>query len=146
MIELYCDGGASPNPGEGGIGFVAFREGEIILRGYQYLGDNITNNQAEFTAAVNALGYTISYLKPEEIQLYTDSMLVYGSTLNPGDKGYYNIKDPKLVPFHEALMELLSKYPAIKTNWVSRKENALADVLSQRARNTRSSKVLQFGE
>lgn len=146
MIEIYCDGGATPNPGEGGIGFVIFRDGEIIITGYQFLGYNKTNNQTEFAAAVNSLAIVKQVLNVKKVTLYTDSQLVYASALKPGTKGYKNVVSRKLIGFHEALLEIICKFEEVKVVKIDRKENGLADALSQRARNLKTSKIIQYGE
>lgn len=53
-VTIYTDGAAIPNPGHGAYGAVlmtANHQREIS----GYIGDNVTNNAAEITAAIEAL-------------------------------------------------------------------------------------------
>lgn len=74
---IFTDGSSRPNPGPGGWGVVAVREGEIVTELYGQDGDT-TNNRMELTAIIEALKITA----PEEAQtIYTDSELC-SNTLN----------------------------------------------------------------
>ena len=45
--KLQFDGGARGNPGVGGAGAVLYKNDQEEWSNKSYLGDNITNNQAE---------------------------------------------------------------------------------------------------
>ena len=53
MIEIYTDGGANPNPGEGGLGILLLHE-QHRLEIWEYY-DHATNNFLELTAILHAL-------------------------------------------------------------------------------------------
>lgn len=78
----FTDGGARPNPGHAGHGFAIFQGSsamdhaeEPVCTGYQYLGNNRTNNFAEYSGVLAAL-QTLRPLKPQHTVIATDSSLV----------------------------------------------------------------------
>ena len=55
-ITIYTDGGSRGNPGKAAIGVVFCNEmGQTIEKFGEYLGDNFTNNDAEYMAVIFAL-------------------------------------------------------------------------------------------
>lgn len=66
---IFTDGGAAPNPGPGGWGFVHVENGEILHKQHGRHPDT-TNNRMELTALIEALRYL-----PEdaELTIYSDS-------------------------------------------------------------------------
>ena len=79
MIQVYCDGACSGNPGPGGWAFVIPSLG-IEKSGYQ---DATTNNRMELTAVIEALSYlsstnTCNY-NNQEVEIITDSQYVVKS-------------------------------------------------------------------
>ena len=131
MLEIYCDGE------EGGIGFVIYNDGIKKISGYQYIGKNITNVQAEFTAAINSLCFALEYFPFNEAILYT-SVLVIDSI-----SGVVNIKEASLIPFYELLIKIITLFKSVEL-----KQNKNFDVLalSEMARNLKKSKVIQHGQ
>ena len=63
-IIIYTDGGSRGNPGKAAIGVVFCNEHEQIIKKFgEYLGDNLTNNDAEYQAIIFALKkFKASYL------------------------------------------------------------------------------------
>ena len=53
-LEIFTDGGCSPNPGRGGWGFVAVQDGRSIKECYGGERDT-TNNRMEITGIIKAL-------------------------------------------------------------------------------------------
>jgi ribonuclease HI len=146
MLVVNSDGGASPNPGEGGIGFVVFRGDKPVLEGYQYLGDGVTNNQAEFSAAINGLSYVIQVFKEGKVTLRTDSRLVYGSLMPHSHPHHMTIRNEKLLPFANALKALVGVFTEFTVEHISRDENKIADILSRTARKEKTVRIMQLGE
>ncbi len=54
MLEIFCDGACSGNPGKGGWAFVVFEDDIEIFSNSGYC-ENTTNNRMELTAAINAI-------------------------------------------------------------------------------------------
>lgn len=134
-IYVYFDGLCEPvNPG--GIatyGFVTYRNGELLhagggVAGAGYLGDDVTNNVAEYTALVRALEWLVERGLCEELVVRGDSQLVIKQL-----KGEYAVRSQRLAPLHRRVRELLSRFPSVKFEWVPREENGEADSLSRAA-------------
>lgn len=70
-VEIWTDGGCSPNPGKGGWGaLLIFEDNELELYGRE---GETTNNRMELTAVLNALSVL---LVPCDVTLYSDSKYV----------------------------------------------------------------------
>ncbi|GAI92066.1 unnamed protein product, partial [marine sediment metagenome] len=55
-VIIYTDGGSRGNPGKAAIGVVFTNEKKQVFKKYsEYLGDNLTNNEAEYQAVIFAL-------------------------------------------------------------------------------------------
>lgn len=71
-MEIFTDGGCSPNPGCGGWAAVIVQSGQVIKR-LSGGEPHATNNQMEFRAAIEAL----KWLDPDRpATIYSDSRLV----------------------------------------------------------------------
>ena len=72
---LFTDGGARGNPGPGAVGIVIEKDKEVIFAKGKYLGDNLTNNQAEYRAILGGLKVATE-MGVKEIKCNLDSELV----------------------------------------------------------------------
>ena len=55
-IVIYTDGGSRGNPGAAAIGVVFCNEKEEVIKKFgEFLGDHMTNNDAEYQAVIFAL-------------------------------------------------------------------------------------------
>jgi len=86
ILEIYIDGASRNNPGKGACAYIFVLNDEIIFKQSAYLGD-ITNNQAEYTALINALDKAIEYTR-WIIKVYSDSELVVNQM-----NGKWRVKD-----------------------------------------------------
>ncbi len=127
-IIAYTDGGARGNPGPAAAGVVFCNEKkEIIEKHSKYLGDNLTNNVAEYEAAIFALQkfksrFGKELAKKTEIEIVTDSELMYKQF-----KGEYKITDEKMQKLFVELRNLTIDFKKVKMKAVSRKYNTDAD-------------------
>lgn len=83
-LELFTDGSTRPtNPGPSGYGAALFRDDEMVATSSGYLGDSVTNNQAEYSALVAGLFMAEEYidLDDKELIVRSDSMLVINQVL-----------------------------------------------------------------
>lgn len=90
VIKIWCDGAYKPSTGQGGIGIVWTKNGEIIKtysKGYKV--ENLTNQIMEVLAAIVALNAIKNTV--ESIEVITDSMYVVG-TMTKNWKRKANIK------------------------------------------------------
>ena len=119
MIVIHIDGASFGNPGPSGAGFVVLEHGRPVHRESIPLGYS-TNNRAEYQALLAALRWVLTNRPGEEIEIRTDSALLYNQL-----RGSYRVKDPELARLLESARALLAKVPA-DVVWMSRQHN-LAD-------------------
>ncbi len=127
-ISIYTDGGARGNPGPAAAGAVFYNEKREKIKEYgKYLGDNLTNNEAEYMAAIFGLEKFKSFFgkriaKETEVVLCSDSELLVNQ-LN----GKYKIENEKLQPLFLKLWNLRLDFRKVKISAVSRTKNKDAD-------------------
>jgi len=80
---VFTDGGATPNPGPGGWGYVYVRDGQIVSHKHGSSPDT-TNNRMELTALIEAYK---SLPLDCEIEVFSDSNLCV-QTINEWAKGW----------------------------------------------------------
>jgi ribonuclease HI len=132
MIEIYFDGAAEPtNPGIGTYGFVIYKNGKRIQKGKGALGDNISNNQSEYTALIKA----IECLIEEGLAEVDDNVLVHGDSqlVIRQMQGRYSVNAERIIPLYKKASTLVEKIRRIQFKWIPREENEEADTLSHRA-------------
>ncbi|NCN87194.1 ribonuclease HI family protein [archaeon] len=107
MLTTNSDGGARGNPGPAGIG-VIIREGEKILEEYsEYIGDNKTNNVAEYMGIIRALEIASKHTN-KEITCILDSELVVKQLL-----GKYQVKSPSMRELFLKVQKLQNRFDKI---------------------------------
>jgi len=133
-IIIYTDGGSRGNPGKAGIGVVFCNEKEQEIKKYsQYLGDDMTNNEAEYGAVIFALKKFKSVFgkelaKKSEIEVRSDSELLV-KQLN----GEYKILNDKIQPLFLQIWNLKFDFGKVKFKAVPREKNKEADRLVNEA-------------
>ena len=133
-IIIYTDGGSRGNPGPAAIGTVFCNErGEILKKYSQYLGDGLTNNEAEYRAVIFALNKFKSLFgkklaQNSELEIRSDSELLTNQ-LN----GKYKILEPKIQSFFLTIWNLKLDFKKIKFRYISREKNKEADRLVNEA-------------
>ncbi len=124
---LYADGAARGNPGPAGAGAVLLDgEGRVLAEMTRALG-HATNNVAEYTGLIIGLEEALR-LGVDEIDVRMDSLLVVEQM-----RGRWRIRHPNMKPLALRAGELLARFPKRSIAHVPRDQNALADVLSNRA-------------
>ena len=119
---MYFDGAA--NVHGCGIGAVLVSpEGNRFLTSGK-LEFPYTNNIAEYEACIMDLNLAID-MEIEELEAYGDSSLIIFQT-----RGEYKTKDPKLIPYHQHLVELIKKFKDVSFVYVPRSQNQFADALA----------------
>jgi ribonuclease HI len=137
VVEIYCDGACSGNPGPGGYGAILRYQGRTKeISGGEVL---TTNNRMELTAAIEALR---QLTRPCRVTVTTDSQyLVKGMTEwieGWQRKGWRNSKKEPVLnrDLWEALLELAS-FHSINWRWVrghdGHIENERCDTLAREA-------------
>src|SRR3989344_8096442 len=99
-IIIYTDGGSRGNPGKAAIGVVFCNEmGQKIKEFSEYLGDNLTNNDAEYQAVIFALKkfksvFGKSEAKNTKLEIRSDSELLVNQM-----NGKYKLENEKIQKF-----------------------------------------------
>lgn len=133
-IIIYTDGGSQGNPGPAAIGFVFCNEKNQIIRKYsEYLGQDFTNNEAEYKAIISSLKkfkalFSKELAKNTEIEIKSDSELAV-KQLN----GEYKILDSKIQPLFLEVWNLKFDFKRLKFKLIRREKNKEADKLVNEA-------------
>lgn len=143
-IIIYTDGGSRGNPGKAAIGVVFCNEqGQPIKKYGEYLGDGLTNNEAEYSAVIFALKkfkamFGKALAENSEVEIRTDSELM-AKQLN----GEYKIENEKIQKFFIEIWNLKIDFKAIKVKHIPREKNSEADRLVNEAldRETRANSL-----
>ena len=129
---LRVDGASRGNPGQAGAGLVLEKDGEVILRMGEYLGE-ATNNEAEYRALIlgvrqgRCLGFS-------ELKIYSDSELLVRQM-----RGEYRVKNPRLQELYFQAVKDLGAFRKVSFSHVPREENREADRLANLAIDARGS-------
>lgn len=125
MIQTNSDGGSRGNPGQGAIGVIVRKNGEILTKYSAKIGKLVTNNVAEYEALIKALELASNYTKGE-LTCYLDSELVVKQLL-----GEYRVRNPKLLELFLNVQKLQENFEKIIYKHVSRwdKFQQIADEL-----------------
>ncbi|MBU0476512.1 ribonuclease HI family protein [Patescibacteria group bacterium] len=130
-IVIFTDGASRGNPGPASIGAVFCNEKKQVIKEYsQYLGDNSTNNEAEYQAVIFALKkfkqlFGKKLAKSSEVELKSDSEFLV-KQLN----GLYKVLDAKIQPLFLEVWNLKLDFQKVKFKAISRENNKMADRLA----------------
>lgn len=129
-ITIYTDGGARGNPGKAGAGVIALEGEKKIFELKKYLGDQKTNNWAEYEALALALTEAKKRgFAGRAIEVRMDSELIVKQMNNE-----YQIKEETLWPqYMKAHNLLVAHFSETKFVHVPREENKEADRLVNEA-------------
>jgi len=125
-FEIFTDGACKGNPGEAAIGVVINCDGKRVTEISKPIGE-ATNNIAEYSALVFGLQESL-VLRADEVNVYTDSELVYKQVI-----GAYKIKNAKLKFLNEQVKSLCRGFKSFKISHIPREKNKLADSLANQA-------------
>ncbi len=99
MKKIYTDGGSRGNPGKAACAFLVVEDEKITQAFVRFLGDNLTNNEAEYSAIIFAL----ETIKSREVEIISDSELVIRQIT-----GKYKINKPQLQLLYQKVIGLIS--------------------------------------
>ncbi|MGB9598390.1 MAG: ribonuclease HI family protein [Minisyncoccales bacterium] len=129
-VIIYTDGGSEGNPGKGAIAFIFVNEqGKIINEYSQEIEGKITNNEAEYLAAIISLKKFKQFFgkklaKNTEIEIRSDSSLLVNQM-----KGVYKILEEKIKPLFLELWNLKIDFKKVEFKLIPREKNQRADSL-----------------
>jgi ribonuclease HI len=123
-LSLVFDGGSLGNPGKGYGSFRLSVDGvHMPIRELQ-LGDDVTNNQAEYRTLLEGLNEAVQFLMANgldpadaSITIVTDSKLVVEQV-----NGNWKVKNEGLKPLRAQAVQLLGQFGASRISWQPRKE------------------------
>jgi ribonuclease HI len=123
-FKLQFDGCSKSNPGIAGAGAVIYKFNEEISSKIKFVGNNETNNVAEYTGLIIGLKEAIN-LNIKSIRVEGDSMLVIKQM-----KGEYKVKSANLIYLYNEAKLLEKEFQCISFNHIYRENNKRADELS----------------
>ncbi|MBC7112696.1 MAG: ribonuclease HI family protein [Candidatus Methanomethyliales bacterium] len=147
-VILMFDGLCEPyNPG--GIatyGFVVYQNGIKIYEeggfvGAGILGDDVSNNVAEYTALVKGMEHIIDSGYRGHLIVKGDSQLVMRQM-----RGDYAVRARRLIRLHERAKQLVQYFESVAFEWVPREENVDADRLCRVAYEDFIRKIKKISE
>jgi ribonuclease HI len=133
-IIIYTDGGSRGNPGKAGIGVVFCNEmGQEIKKYGEYLGDNLTNNEAEYSAVIFALKkfkalFGKALAENSEVEIRADSEFLVKQM-----NAEYKILDEKIQKLFIEVWNLKLDFKLVKFKHIAREKNREADRLVNEA-------------
>jgi len=133
-ITIFTDGGSRNNPGPSAVGVVFCNEKGQSFKEYgEYLGDNMTNNEAEYRAVIFALSkfkalFGKKIAASSEVEIKSDSELMI-CQLN----GKYKVLEPNIQSLFLEVWNLKLDFKRVKFTLISREKNKEADKLVNEA-------------
>lgn len=133
-ITIYTDGGSRGNPGRAAIGVVFCNEmGQEIKKFGEYLGDGLTNNEAEYQAVIFALKkfkalFGKKMAEVTDVEIRSDSELLV-SQMN----GKYKVENEHIQKFFIEIWNLKIDFQEVKFKAIPREKNKEADRLVNEA-------------
>ena len=127
-VYINCDGASRGNPGKASIGVcIKGEDKKTVLKKYgKYIGE-CTNNQAEYSAVIDALD-SASEFTNKNVCVFSDSELLVRQ-LNK----QYRIKDKKLKTLFLKVREQEKIFDVVTYAHISRDKNTVADKLANEA-------------
>jgi len=141
-LNIFTDGGARGNPGEGAIGVYITDENKNQLAGFGKKIGFATNNVAEYKAVIEALDWIIEnkkdIAKTAKIHFFLDSKLVCSQII-----GIFKVKDANLrdLLFDVRNREAQINFP-IYYKHIPREQNKKADAFVNSALDTSTNGVI----
>jgi ribonuclease HI len=131
-VEIFTDGGSRGNPGLAGIGVVVNFEGEI-KRYSEFIGENKTNNEAEYQALIFALKKVKQLLgkkraKEADLVCYADSELMVRQL-----KHQYKLINENIQKNFIEIWNLMLDFKTVDFFHIPREKNKEADLLANKA-------------
>ncbi|KKN86809.1 hypothetical protein LCGC14_0263680 [marine sediment metagenome] len=108
MIEIFTDGSTRPtNPGPSGYGIAWYQDGKSFMEQSGFLGDDLTNNIAEYVALIVALK-SLHEFQDMNVVIRSDSMLVVKQV-----SGLWRVKQPHLRGLYEEAIKLRTAHQKV---------------------------------
>jgi len=124
LLSIYTDGASRGNPGRASCSFIFLKNSDTnpFLVHSEYLGENITNNIAEYEALIKALNCAVKYTR-WNIKMFSDSKLVVNQ-LN----GVWRVKKEHLQKEIDEIFRIIKYFKKIKFFFVPRTNNFIKKI------------------
>jgi len=128
-LFVFTDGASRGNPGKAAIAFLICSEETILEKGAKTIGI-ATNNEAEYKAAIEALGQVRQKYSNADVLFHSDSKLIVSQL-----SGDWKVKEQRLQELHAKVKSLASGLSSIKYKHVRRTHPMIqkADMLANHA-------------
>ncbi|GMX58769.1 MAG: hypothetical protein MCSN_4230 [Candidatus Microsyncoccus archaeolyticus] len=142
-IIVNTDGASRGNPGIGSVGVVISNDkGEVIKKYGEYLGERVTNNEAEYEAVIFSfrkmkLLFGKDKVKKLEIEFRSDSELLVNQM-----NGRYKVTEKHLQELFMTIWNLKTDFGKVEFSHVPREKNKEADALANQALDNNLKKSL----
>ncbi len=131
---IYTDGGSRGNPGRAAVGVVICNEkGQAIKKYGEYLGDLLTNNEAEYLAVISALrkfktviGRSLCDIADVEVRSDSEFLVKQMNAL-------YKVQDEKIQKLFIQVWNFQMDFKSLKFKHIPREKNKEADRLVNEA-------------
>lgn len=123
-FKLQFDGCSKNNPGLAGAGAVIYHEEDELWSDHFFVGENATNNHAEYAGLILGLQQAI-VLGIKSLTVEGDSLLVINQMT-----GKYKCNSQNLIELYDKAKELEDKFENICFVHIYRNKNKKADELS----------------
>jgi ribonuclease HI len=127
LLTIHTDGASRGNPGPAAFAYTIGGDGVKTVEECGVLG-RMTNNQAEYTALVNALRHATRLGKQYRLAIKSDSELLVKQM-----RGEYRVKDPDLRSLYDEARRLAHEFVGVTFQHIRREENTRTDALCNRA-------------
>lgn len=133
-ITIFTDGGSRGNPGNSAAGIVFCNEkGQCFKEYSEYLGNNMTNNEAEYKAVIFGLQkfkalFGKKIAAGSEVEIKSDSELMVRQI-----NGQYKVLEPGIQSLFLEVWNLKQDFKRVKFSLISREKNKEADKLVNEA-------------
>jgi len=121
---LRFDGGSRGNPGHSGAGSVIYHQGSEMWNRSMYLGDDRTNNYAEYYGLIVGL-IGAKHLKIKNLRVEGDSKLIINQVT-----GKFKVNSALLKPLYQKVKTQLEAFDNVEFNHIYRDKNKRADELA----------------
>ncbi len=130
---MFFDGCSKSNPGASGAGAVILKNGDEIWSGCEFVGDEKTNNFAEYSGLILGLRAWVGIIEKRSdddagemnLSVYGDSLLVINQM-----QAKWKVKSENLVSLYKEAREIVNKFRNVSFTWIPREKNCRADELS----------------
>ncbi len=126
MITVFIDGASAGNPGNVGIGYLIYKDKNLLKKNGIYLGIQ-TNNFAEYMAFIFALTEVIG-MGEKDVEVFSDSKLLC-EQLN----GNFKVKNKNIYPLFVLSKAIIEKFSNFRITHIEREKNSDADKLASEA-------------